>query len=73
MSRFCGEVETAPILDVAARWKTRCLIGYGSVFGDQLLWTEDGISALDTHFVQNLDEGEGGLVRIFVFEAYHVV
>lgn len=59
MSRFCGEVNTAPILGAAERWREVALLGEGSVLTDKRVWTAAGLDALDQHFVQNLDEGEG--------------
>jgi 5-methylcytosine-specific restriction protein B len=59
MSRYCGEHESRPILEAAQHWKLAALIGEGSVFSNRKLWTKPGFQALDRHFVQNLEEGEG--------------
>lgn len=63
MSRFCGEVDTAPILDAAATWRDKALINDGSVFTDLRLWTVEGLEALERYFVQNLDEGSGSFIE----------
>lgn len=63
MSRFCGEVDTAPILDAAATWRSKALIGDGAVFTDAELWTVAGLEGLERYFVQNLDEGTGSFME----------
>src|SRR4051812_22894966 len=63
MSRYCGEVDTAPILDAAVEWKKRCVLADGSIFGTDAIWTQEGLAGLDRHFVQNLDEGEGSFLE----------
>ena len=42
MSRFCGDKNSRPILEAAAHWRDVALLGGGSVFTDQSLWTLDG-------------------------------
>jgi 5-methylcytosine-specific restriction protein B len=59
MSRFCGEKNTAPILDAAARWRDVALLQDGSVFTARHLWTTKGLQALDKFFIQQPDAGEG--------------
>ena len=63
MSRYCGEKQTGPILEASARWRDSALLNDRSVFTDKPLWTEQGLEALDQHFVQNLDEGEGTFIN----------
>ncbi len=41
-----------PILDAAAFWKERCLIGDKSVFTDRALWTHGNFEELHTRYVQ---------------------
>jgi MoxR-like ATPase len=55
MSRYCGEVNSAPILRAAEHWRDVALLDDGSVFGDKPLWTQAGIAALNTYFVENPD------------------
>ncbi|MBI2769099.1 MAG: DUF3578 domain-containing protein [Burkholderiales bacterium] len=61
MARYCGEVIVGPILEAAALWRDRALLGQGSVFiKERALWTLDALAALDEFYVQRPDEGEGG-------------
>jgi len=46
-------------LKAAQTWKERCLLQGGSIFTEKRLWTEENFQALNRHFVQNPDEGEG--------------
>ncbi len=62
MSRFCGEHDVGPILDAAARWRDIALLDEGSVFSNSHLWTVANLTALERHFVQNLDEGDRGFM-----------
>jgi 5-methylcytosine-specific restriction enzyme B len=59
MSRYCGDVDPSVILAAAAHWRDTALIGDGSVFTEKKLWTEQSLAALDQHYVQRPDEGEG--------------
>ena len=60
MSRYCGPNSGADkILAAAERWKNVALLNDGSVFSDRQLWTLDGMETLETHFIKNLDEGQG--------------
>jgi 5-methylcytosine-specific restriction enzyme B len=63
MSRYCGGLDTGPILNAAAHWRDAALLGEGSVFTHKRLWTVDALEALDRHFVQNLDEGDRGFME----------
>lgn len=58
MSRY-HDRDISPILDAAAVWAQRCLVADGSMLSEESLWTLAHFAELDTHFVQNLDEGEG--------------
>lgn len=58
MSRYCGEVNTTPILNAAGHWREVALLGGRSVFSEKRLWTVEGLAALDKHFVRNLDDGD---------------
>jgi hypothetical protein len=48
-----------PIYEAVERWKANCLLGQGSVFSPDRIWTPEHVAALNRYFVQNLDEGEG--------------
>jgi len=56
MARF---QDAEPILAAAKQWRDRCLIGDGSVFTEERIWTLAHLQDLDRHFVQNLDYGKG--------------
>lgn len=60
MSRYCGEVETGPILEAGAHWRDVALLGEGSVFTTKKLWTVSNLEALHEHFVMNVDESDRG-------------
>lgn len=47
------------IYEAAQEWKIDCLVNEGSVFSNQSLWNRKGFEELMTHYVNNLDEGEG--------------
>lgn len=49
--------ERTTIYEAAERWKERCLLRDGSIFGAASLWTSEHISGLIRHFVENPDEG----------------
>lgn len=60
MSRFCGERDSTALIAAAQDWQRSCLLGdSGSVFGLGPLWNSDNFRHLTTHYVQNLDEGDG--------------
>jgi len=63
MSRFCGEINTAPILEAARRWRDVAFLADGSVFSDKNLWTIEGLEALVKYFVQNPDAGTGNYIE----------
>ncbi len=42
----------------AENWKSRCLLVDGSVFGDEALWTEEHVTELVKHFIEQPDEGD---------------
>ncbi len=58
MSRKGFENRDA-VYAAAEQWRTRCLVGDGSIFGAGSLWALENFRGLDRYFVQNLDEGEG--------------
>lgn len=43
----------------AGRWNHQCMVGDGSILTNKQLWTPENVEALNTYYVQNLDEGEG--------------
>jgi 5-methylcytosine-specific restriction enzyme B len=59
MSRFCGEVDVAPILSAAEHWKANCLLRDGSALSNQSLWLPASLAEIDKFFVQRPDEGAG--------------
>lgn len=62
MSRYCGKNDSAPILSAANHWREEAFLTDGSVFASRPLWTMEGLEALETHFVLNLDEGGGTFI-----------
>ena len=59
MARYCADKNSEPILKAAEGWRDRALLREGSVFGEGNLWREEHLHALQTHFVDAPDEGEG--------------
>lgn len=59
MARYCGDIDTAPILAAAQHWRQVALEHDGSVFSGEQLWCTPHLEALQTHFVDAPDEGEG--------------
>lgn len=59
MSRYCGEKIVEPILRAAQHWKEVGLLSDSSVFDRGAVWTLPNLEALDQHFVNQPDEGEG--------------
>lgn len=59
MSRYCGEINTGPILNAASHWRDAALLGGGSVFSDKSLWNADNFDALRRYFIEQPDLGEG--------------
>ncbi|ARV17031.1 5-methylcytosine-specific restriction enzyme B [Curvibacter sp. AEP1-3] len=62
MSRYCGDVNTFPILEAATQWRDRALVEDGSVFTDRNLWTSAGLESLEQFFINSPDEGSGNYV-----------
>ena len=63
MSRYCGRHDSEPILQAAAYWRRQALESDGSVFSNAPVWTQENIGSLVTHFVNNLDLGEGNFAE----------
>jgi 5-methylcytosine-specific restriction protein B len=59
MSRFCGDIDSGPVLSAAEHWKNTCLVRDGSALSDKALWRPELIEEIDKFFVQRPDEGEG--------------
>ncbi|RBW57447.1 AAA family ATPase [Ruegeria sp. A3M17] len=53
MATWTGYETTPAVLAQAGAWKTRCLLGNGSIFSDLVLWTAENFAELRTHFVDN--------------------
>jgi 5-methylcytosine-specific restriction protein B len=60
MSRYCGERSPDQLLKAAAHWKAVALSKEGSVLSDNALWTDENLTALDTHYVRRPDLGDDG-------------
>ncbi len=54
-----------PVLEAAAHWRDECLLGGGSIFTSESLWTRENAEALEKHYSQNLDTGEGDFFQKF--------
>lgn len=63
MSRYCGEMNSKPILGAAQHWRDHALLGEGSVFTARKLWTVPLLEALDQYFVQRPDLGDAKFLK----------
>ncbi|MXZ34302.1 MAG: DUF3578 domain-containing protein, partial [Acidobacteria bacterium] len=55
-----GRLEkAAAILEAAEKWKQRCLLGGGSLFSEESLWSREYFRELQTYYVERPDEGSG--------------
>ena len=59
MARYCANQNSEPILAAAERWRDAALEREASVFVEASLWREENLAALQTHFIDSPDEGEG--------------
>lgn len=59
MARFSGEHDSSSILRAAEHWREKAFLGAGSVFSNEPLWRDPNFTALQKHFVDQPDEGEG--------------
>ena len=48
-----------PVLRAAGEWRDDCLLGRGSIFTSEFLWTRENARALEKHYSHDLDSGEG--------------
>ncbi|MCC6572620.1 MAG: AAA family ATPase [Planctomycetes bacterium] len=72
MARLSVDRDFSPILNAAKSWIDRCLIGDGSIFSEQSLWTPANIEELRKAFVEMPDEGEGSFDEKFQRQLKHV-
>lgn len=56
-------MDAEPTLNAAEGWKTKCLIGNGSVFDFGEIWTKKNVAQLMEHYVNNLDFGDGNFLK----------
>lgn len=59
MSRYCAEHDSAKTLEAATHWRQQALESDGSVFVNQPIWQLPNLEALDQHFINNPDAGDG--------------
>ena len=65
MARYTGHDHTDHILQLAAEWRDRCLIGDGSMLGGGDVWTPANARGFMTHFVEALDTGSDDFMTKF--------
>lgn len=61
MARYCKS-DISAVLSAAKKWRDDCLLGDGSVFTDESLWNETGLTELHKYFTENPDEGDRGFL-----------
>ena len=57
MAIWNGNPQTVGILDLAAKWKRDCLLGDGSIIGNENLWTLENLTSLQSAFFNNPQKG----------------
>jgi 5-methylcytosine-specific restriction enzyme B len=65
MAKFCGKHFVDPMLKAMDEWKQKCLLSDKAMFTDEQLWTIQYLSELDTHFIQNPDQGSDDFLTKF--------
>ncbi len=53
------------VLQAAEEWKRSCLLGGGSVFSEERLWTLDNFRELATHFVVRWRRKIGQFAKVY--------
>ena len=56
MSRYCGDVDSKPVLEASQYWRDRALREDGSVFSDKTLWRLEHLEEVDRHYLRNILE-----------------
>ena len=51
-----------PVLRAVRHWRDHCLLGDGSVFTDERIWTSANVDALVEHFIENPHEGSESFI-----------
>ena len=57
---MCRFKKAEAALEAAEEWMRKCLLGGGSVFSEERLWTLDNFRELHTQLGKNKDDGERG-------------
>lgn len=57
MARYTPPHDSGPIIEAARNWASRCLVGDGSMLGEEPISTAENFDALDKYFVRNPNEG----------------
>ncbi|MGI9250195.1 MAG: McrB family protein [Pseudohongiellaceae bacterium] len=65
MARYCGEIKTESILKAAETWKNQCLLGSGSVFSGDAIWTKKNAEHLINYFAKNPMVGKRAFMEKF--------
>ncbi len=53
------------ILEASERWRDDCLLGEGSIFTSEALWTHPNAESLQKYYSHNLDLGDGDFFQKF--------
>ena len=64
MSRYC-ERNVEPILAAAVLWRDKCLVGNGSLFSNNSVWTLVHLGEMKRYFIDNPDEGSDSFLVKF--------
>jgi len=65
MSRYHPDWDIGPIFKAANHWRDQALLEEDSVFSNGSVWSDKNIEAMNQHYVENLDEGEGNFMTKF--------
>lgn len=62
MSRYHPKRNIEPTLNAAVNWKTKALVQKTSIFSAAAVWSDENLDALNEHFVENPDNGDGSFM-----------
>jgi len=72
MSRHAPSLDLSPVLSAAHRWLEACLVGDGSMFTAESLWTPENLEALRTAFVEKPDTGADSFMTKLLRQTRHL-
>jgi 5-methylcytosine-specific restriction protein B len=62
MARLTNDRSLEPVINASQQWIRDCLIGDGSVFSSEKLWTPENLAEVRHAYVDHPDEGEENFI-----------